>query len=226
VWGRELNGLILTFHLAGINNQNFLMQDEQTGTFWQQISGRAVSGPLAGHALRLIPSDELTFALWKSEQPSGMVLKDVAKFTAEYSPRDWDVKMKKRPAVISYAENGIADRDLMYGIQAFGESKAYPSTTVFHEKLIQDRLGSEPIILLVGPDNQSVRAFRARVPGVEPLPDFYRTNTGMIDSATGKHWNFQGCTEQKICLERIEVIADYWFDWRHYHPETTVFKLN
>jgi hypothetical protein len=69
VWGREVNGLVLTFHLAGINNQNFIMRDEQTGTYWQQISGRAISGPLAGKSLTLVPFDELTFALWKSEQP-------------------------------------------------------------------------------------------------------------------------------------------------------------
>ena len=75
---REIDGLKLTFHLAGINNQNFLMRDEETGTYWQQINGAAVSGPLAGRVLKLIPSDELTFALWKAEQPRGTVLKDVA----------------------------------------------------------------------------------------------------------------------------------------------------
>ena len=31
MWGRTVNGLTLTFHLAGINNQNFLMRDEETG---------------------------------------------------------------------------------------------------------------------------------------------------------------------------------------------------
>ncbi len=55
-------GLILSFHLAGINNQNFLMRDDQTGTFWQQISGRAISGPLAGLQLEPVYSDEVTFA--------------------------------------------------------------------------------------------------------------------------------------------------------------------
>jgi hypothetical protein len=66
VWGSEVDGLRLKFHLAGINNQNFLMRDEQTGTYWQQISGAAVSGPLAGRQLTLVPSDELTWALWKA----------------------------------------------------------------------------------------------------------------------------------------------------------------
>jgi len=44
VFQRVVNGVPLRFHLAGINNQNFLMRDEQTGTYWQQITGLAVSG--------------------------------------------------------------------------------------------------------------------------------------------------------------------------------------
>ena len=35
---RDVAGRRLTLHLAGINNQNFLMRDEETGTYWQQIS--------------------------------------------------------------------------------------------------------------------------------------------------------------------------------------------
>ncbi len=118
MWRREVDGVTLTFHLAGINNQNFLMRDEETGTYWQQISGRAVSGPLAGKTLRLIHCDELTFALWKSEEPHGTVMKDVVAFVPEYSPGDWDVRMKRAPTVISHAEPGLAARDLMLGVHA------------------------------------------------------------------------------------------------------------
>ena len=222
--GREIDGLKLTFHLAGINNQNFLMRDEETGTYWQQISGLAVSGPLAGRVLKLIPSDELTFALWKSEQPSGLVLKDVPAYASQYSPKNWDVRMKKAPTVLSYAQPGLAPRDLMLGIQAFGASRAFHYETILREKLVKDHVGSEPIILVVGPDNQSIRAFRTH-------DDFYRTQEAglffLMDSATGSKWNFQGCaTEGKAtgtCLEPVYIIKDYWFDWRHYNPTTTVY---
>ena len=222
---REIDGLKLTFHLAGINNQNFLMRDEETGTYWQQINGAAVSGPLAGRVLRLIPSDELTFALWKTEQPHGTVLKDVATYASQYSPKDWDVKMKKAPTVLSFAQSGLAPRDLMLGIQAFGASRAFPYETVLREKLLKDHVGAEPVILVVGPDNQSIRAFRTK-------SDFYRTaepgNFFLMDSATGSKWNFQGCATEGsakgTCLEHIEAIKDYWFDWRNYNPKTTVYR--
>ena len=223
-----MNGLTLTFHLAGINNQNFLMRDEETGTFWQQVSGLAVSGPLKGQSLRLISSDELTFALWTQEQPGGQVLKDVPAYVEQYAGRDWDVKMRKQPVVVTFARKGIKDRDLMYGIQAFGEARAWPAEMVLREGLVRDRLGSEPVMLVVGPDGKSVRAFRARVPGTEGSAEFYRTQEGMIDSGTGSHWNFQGCATEGsakgACLERLNMIADYWFAWRYHNPQTTLFS--
>jgi hypothetical protein len=224
VLSREIEGLKLTFHLSGINNQNFLMRDEETGTYWQQINGAAVAGPLAGRVLKLIPSDELTFALWKTEQPNGRVLADIATYASQYSPKDWDVKMKKVPTVLSFAQPGLTPRDLMLGIQAFGASRAFPYETVLREKLVKDHIGPEPIILVVGADNQSVRAFRTH-------QDFYRTQEPgqlfLMDAATGSKWNFQGCaTEGQAagkCLEPVYVIKDYWFDWRNYNPTTTVY---
>jgi hypothetical protein len=46
VWTRTLNGRELPFHLADINNQSFLMHDEETGSYWQRVTGAAIAGPL------------------------------------------------------------------------------------------------------------------------------------------------------------------------------------
>ena len=226
-----MDGLRLTFHLAGINNQNFLMRDEETGTYWQQISGAAVSGPLKGRQLTLVHSDELTLATWKSEQPRGTVLDDVPKYTSDYAKRDWDVEMKREPTVLSFPEHGLTARDLMLGIQAFGASRAFLYERVIREKLVKDHVGAEPVLLVVGPDDQSVRAFRDRIPGVGGATDFYRI-TGrsgvlLIDDSTGSEWNFQGCATsgkaKGLCLEPIPMLKDYWFDWRNYNPKTSVY---
>src|SRR3954454_17432718 len=143
----------LVFHLAGINNQNFLMRDEQTGTYWQQITGLAISGPLAGRRLTLVPAEELTYKLWTSEEPDGTVLQDVPALARNYAPQDWDVRMARAPVVISFAQTGIKARDLMLGISAFGASRAFPVPIVLEQKVIQDYVGGEPILLIVGPDN-------------------------------------------------------------------------
>ncbi len=248
MWRRETGGLVLTFHLAGINNQNFLMRDDQTGSYWQQITGAAISGPLKGRRLTFVPSDELSFALWSAEEPGGTVLKDVAKYASDYAPKNWEKDMQKEPTVLSFADpaRGLKPRTLMLGIQAFGASRAFLYDEVVREKLVLDSVGTEPVLLLVGPDQQSVRAFRDRIPGVSGAPAFYRTLDDkssqpanatwlrqaafapiMIDEATQSQWDFQGCAvsgkAKGVCLKQVQVLKDYWFDWRNYHPHTTVY---
>jgi len=235
VWSREIDGLRLTFHLAGINNQNLLMRDEETGTYWQQISGAAISGPLKGRQLTLVPSDELNFATWKSEQPAGTVLEDVPQYVSQYAQPDWDVRMQRARTVIDFPEPGLTGRSLMLGVEYAGASRAFEYEQVLAAKLAMDHVGSEPILLVVGADGESVRVFRRRIAGVNGWPDFYRVTDNsspalFIDSATGSTWNFQGCAisgpAQPACLEHINVIRDYWFDWRNYHPQTTVWRQN
>jgi hypothetical protein len=50
----------------------------------------------------------------------------------------------------------------------------------------------------------------------------------LLDTLTASQWNFRGCATsgpaQGKCLTRIPALKDYWFDWRNYHPDTTVYK--
>jgi hypothetical protein len=235
VWTREIDGQVLTFHLAGINNQNFLMRDEETGSFWQQINGKAVSGPLAGRKLTLVHCDELMFATWKAENPEGSVLQPVAKFAEDYEPKDWEGRMARAKTVVNTKDSGHPPRELMLGIAAFGASRAFPLERVLEQKVIQDELGGEPILLVVGVDGQSVRAFRRTLPQGGSSADFFRVTNPepakpalLVDSVFGSEWGFQGCAlkgkARGTCLEPVDMIKDYWFDWRKYNPRTTVYS--
>jgi hypothetical protein len=228
VWKRTAKGLVFTFHLAGINNQNFLMRDDQTGTFWQQISGRAIAGPLAGSQLEPVPSDELSFALWQSESPDGTVLKPLPKDKGDYETKDWEVHIGKARTVLNFPNSGLKSRDIVFGVSAFGASRAYPVARILSAKLIEDRLGTEAILLVLGPDGKSIRVFQARLPGQTLAPEYYSTADRFIDSETGSEWNFSGCAVQGkragSCLSAVYGLKDYWFDWRNYHPDTTIFR--
>jgi hypothetical protein len=123
---------------------------------------------------------------------------------------------------LSFAEHGLTARDLMLGIAAYGASRAFLYDRVVAEKLVKDHVGGEPVLLVVGPDDQSVRAFR-----VDGVTDFYRLASGVLmDDRTGSEWNFQGCAiagkSKGLCLEAVPMLKDYWFDWRNYHPQTSV----
>jgi hypothetical protein len=233
-----LDGRTFHFRLAGINNQNFLMTDEETGSWWQQITGKAIFGPEKGQTLEPVPSDELTFGLWKQESPAGQVLSPVAKYAGKYES-NWEPEVQKLPVVISFPGTALKSRDVVVGLESEGESRAYPLDKIIKESPIQDRFAAVPVLLVVGPDGKSVRAFVSRVNGADV--EFFRLtgdaekkeeanpgkNWTLIDSASHSEWNFQGCAvagaQNGKCLERLNPIKDYWFDWRNYHPRTTIF---
>jgi hypothetical protein len=224
VWSRVVDGKTLHFRLAGINNGNALMRDEQTSTIWQQTTGRAIFGPLKGHQLEQLHSDELSFALWRREQPRGMVLRPDPEYASLYESKQWEQHIARYGSVVDTTRTGIKPRELMIGISAPEASKAYPYQLLLNEKLIQDRVGTDRVLLIVGPDNLSVRAFLATSTFIrQPHNDAL-----MTDTETRSQWNFQGCAISGRlsghCLTPTEATKDYWFDWLNYHRATTVYK--
>jgi hypothetical protein len=275
------------FYLAGINNQNFLMRDKETGTWWQQITGKAIYGPLKGASLELVLSDELTFGEWKSEVSEGKVLAEVPKFAKEYDS-NWEPETAKYPVVISFPGTELKSRDVVVGLEMSGPGRAYPWDTLAKQSPVVDRVQGTPLLVAVGPDGKSFRVFVSRIDGkdaefflkgetegetageektetsaaaqpekpaatkpgnsadskaadakaaassanktVTPAnaPPVPRKPWILLDTATASEWNFQGCAisgpSLGRCLDRIPALKDYWFDWRNYHPNTTVYK--
>jgi len=331
VWTRTVNGKPLHFYLAGINNQNFLMRDKETGTWWQQITGKAIYGPLKGASLGLVLSDELTYGEWKSEFSDGKVLAPVPKYVKEYDPK-WEADIAKLPVVISFAGTELKSRDVVVGLEMPGPGRAYPWDTLVKQSPVVDRVNGTPLLIAVGPDGKSFRIFISRIDGkdaefflkgetegesangitseakseskgeseagtkpesktqtktktdskaatpaatkpetpsatkpaasadakaadakaagtpsdtkpadakptnakadastaTKPAPPAPQKPGILRDTATASEWNFQGCAisgpSQGKCLDRVPALKDYWFDWRNYHPDTTVYK--
>jgi hypothetical protein len=234
VWNRVLDGRTLYFRLAGINNGNALLRDEETNSIWQQSTGQAIFGPLKGRQLALVRSDELTFGLWREEQPSGLVLVPDAPYVDEYETKDWEAHIEKTHVVIDTTKSGIAPHELMLGVTLGGQGKAFPVKAILAAKLIQDQIAESPVLILVGPDQASIRVFQSRaaqqslnfvLARVATAPG----NAGIVqDLETQSMWNFQGCAiDGKLagqCLTQIDANKDYWFDWMNHHPTTAVFR--
>jgi hypothetical protein len=285
VWTRTVDGRVLHFYLAGINNQNFLMRDKETGTWWQQITGKAIYGPLKGASLELVLSDELTFGEWKSEISDGKVLAEVPKYVKEYDS-NWEPEVAKYPVPISFPGTELKSRDIVVGLQMDGPARAYPWDTLVKQSPIVDRVNGTPLLVAVGPDGKSFRVFVSRIDGKDaefflkseaegeaktetpdtkpatPAAAVARTDAAvaatspattaaktttpastpspapaaaappkpwiLLDTTTASEWNFQGCAisgpSLGKCLDRVPALKDYWFDWRNYHHDTTVYK--
>ena len=241
MWTRTVNSRVLHFYLAGINNQNFLMRDKETGSWWQQITGKAVYGPLRGASLDLVLSDELTFGEWKSEVSDGKVLAPVAKYLKKYDS-NWEADVAKLPVVISFPGTELKSRDVVVGLELDGASRAYPWDTLVKQSPVVDRVRGVPLLVAVGPDGKSFRVFKSRIDGkdaefflkgeteadMKSSPSAATKAWTVLDTTTASEWNFQGCAiagpSQGQCLDRVPALKDYWFDWRNYHPDTSIYK--
>lgn len=226
-----VDGKPLRFRLIGINNQNFLMADEETGSWWQQVTGEAVHGPLRGKRLELVFHDELTFGLWQRERPGGRVLRPDDSVPWKRFSEGWEEETATLPVVTPVKpDDPLPPRELVVGVRVGQATRAYPFTVLAQQSPVLDTLDGVPLILVVGEDGRSVRAFDRRLDG-RTLQLFARPGANplrLVDAETGSEWDFAG---QAVTgplagrrLERVYVLKDYWFDWEIYNPETSVYK--
>jgi hypothetical protein len=233
VWETTVDGRVLHFRLWGINNQNFIMRDEETGSWWQQVSGECIFGELKGRKLKPFDHDELTFATWKHEGGAGRVLRPDPKIQAadDYAPADWEKHMERVRVATTLADPNekLPARTLVVGVEAGGKSKAYPFDALARQNPVVDQVGDAPVIVLLAEDGKSVRVFDRRLEG-RALDFFLKPDTReLLDAESGSTWDFTGTatsgTRAGQRLPRVQPVKDYWFDWRKYHPDTGVYLL-
>jgi hypothetical protein len=216
--------------LWGINNQNFIMRDEQTGSWWQQVSGEAIQGPLKGRRLVAVVHDEVSFGIWKRERPGGRVLKPDPRQKDSYESANWERRMKKVRTVTPVAKSDpLAPRTVVVGVSLNGRAKAYPFPRLREESPVLDTLGGVPLVLVVGDDQKSIRVFERMLDG-RRLEFMARVGTRplrLVDAETGSGWDFSGrALDGPLAgrqLAKVKALKEYWFDWKIYQPATAVY---
>jgi len=229
VWETPSTNRNSKFHLAGINNQNFIMQDEETGSWWQQITGEAIFGSAKGQRLTSIAHDEVTFAVWKQEHPQGRVLRPDDSSPWKKFSEDWEEHTAKLPVLDALnPDTRLSPRTLILGLKMGGVAQAYPFSTIQKQSPVLDHISDTPVMIVLAEDKKSVRAFERRIDGRE-LEFFVKPESRsllLVDSETGSEWDFTGrCVNGKYKgreLKTIYSLLDYWFDWKTYNPETLI----
>jgi len=225
-----VHGETLRFRLAGINNQNFIMRDEATGSWWQQVSGEAIQGPRRGQRLEAQAWDELTFEEFRYEHPRGLVLQGEPDLTDDYADLSWEDDIAELPTVTPEdPADALKPRDLVLGLEIDGQARAYPMEALRRDGVVLDTLAGVPVVLVAGEDRRSARVFRPEIDG-ERIELFAQPDSSplrLVDAETGTSWDYTGLAVSGPLagrqLERVQALPDYWFDWKLYHPTTTLF---
>jgi Protein of unknown function (DUF3179) len=234
VFRAEVKGQRLRFEYDSMVGANEVQKDLETGSRWQQASGEAISGPLKGTRLQLYPFVRTTWKEWRRRFPGTMVLKPMPGYAERMPALSKRINEGTRlaapgtPKGALTADERLLARETVAGLEVGRESVAYPFAELRIARVVNDRVGGLPIVIVHQPSSDTTTAFEARVKG--RVLRFQAANdeaSSLVDLDTGSTWNAYGlCLEGPLKgtqLTQLIPVPEFWFAWSQFRPGTRVF---
>jgi hypothetical protein len=111
------------------------------------------------------------------------------------------------------------DKSWVVGIQLDDESKAYDWNDLKKKRIINDKIGDVPIVLVLSDDSQSFAVFQRPQERMifSVKNDTLRTKNSLYDFS-GKLLLTDSVAIP--ALKRINAYQEFWHSWKTFHPET------
>lgn len=100
---------VLEFGVSGaLYNSNVLMYDRKDKGLWSQLGMRAVSGPLTGTSLDMLPVQVTSFAAFKKSHPAAKIVSKETGHDRDYSRSPYESYFKNEGLMVPVANVGDA----------------------------------------------------------------------------------------------------------------------
>jgi Protein of unknown function (DUF3179) len=234
VFRAEANGQTLEFDPDGLVGGNEVFKDRETGSRWQQSSLEAISGPLKGTHLQLYPFLLTRWANWRKLHPDTLVLKPMPGYAERLAAKNKVINQGvfgmpgPAPKGAFGHDHRLGPRDMIVGLEADGQTKAYPMSALQQLRVVNDQVGRDPVLIVHQPASDTTTGFLAEENG-KPLR--FRAADAradrLIDAETHSTWNAYGqCLAGKLKgtrLRRLTLEPEFWFAWSEFHPKTALY---
>lgn len=218
VFEPTVNGKLENFRLVGMDHFNAMFEDQTTKSWWRQATGEAITGSLKGSALPEVQSNQLTLSKFFALYPFGKVMQPAEEVVkGNYDTLGRFEKGRSRGKLTRTDSLSWKDKSWVLGIQINGKSKAYDWIELKQTKVLNDKLGDTPIVIVMASDEQSFAVFKR-----ESDEQFTVRNDSLI-SARGKY-DFAGRGSSGNALSPVTTYQEFWHSWKQFHPETEVYK--
>jgi hypothetical protein len=233
VFRAQTKGQALEFDTAGVVGGNEVFKDRQTGTRWQQSTLEAVSGPLQGEHLELFPFLLTNWSEWHRLHPDTLVLKPLPGYADRIALKNAEIQeglsgKGAAPPGVLRQDDRLPPKAMILGLDVGGVNKAFPLTALRLVRVVNDRLGTKPVVIVHQPDSDTTTAFAARLKGRTLRFEAADAQVSeMIDLETHSRWDPYGlCISGKLRgshLDPLILEPEYWFAWSEFHPDTHIF---
>jgi uncharacterized integral membrane protein len=215
IYEPKVNGSPETFRLVGMDHFNAMFEDAHTGSWWRQVNGEAIAGPLKGTLLPELPGEQTTLEKWLERYPQSLVMQHDSTFIEEYEDLDdYDFGVERgdltRTDTLSWKE-----KSWVVGLVEGDSSRAIDWNELKRRRIINLRLGGKPVVVVLAADDQSFYAYRR--PG-----EGYLTVENDILHYGGNAYTLWGdpLTDSVPRLKKVKAYQEFWHSWRTFHPDT------
>jgi len=233
VYDRTVENRTLTFGVSGkLADDALVLYDRETETEWQQTTGTAIDGELAGERLTARPAARRTWARFTEENPDGVVLQppegmDDSAARARYDMSGY-TEYRNREEFGLYGMRGEGERrawtrddDIeakteVLGIEHGADAMGYPVPRVRAAGgVVTDTVGARAVVVIA--DDVGIRAFEN--PGFE----FEQRDGKLV--ANGATWDpVTGESDDGRQLTPVASRRLFAFAWQDAHDPDAVYS--
>ena len=222
IYSLIVNGKQETFRLVGMDHFNAMFEDATTKSWWRQSTGECIAGPLKGYKLKEFKSEQLILSAWVRIHPNTQILQPDPLFKEEFEQMDTYDKGISRGDLTKRDTTSWKNKSWVLGIQDGANAKTYDWNQLSKQRIIQDSLPNNPIVILLENDTASFHAY-SRIVNNEILI-FHKKQDSIWDVNTGSKWNYEGvCVDGKLkgnMLKSVRCYQEFLHSWEFFHPES------
>jgi hypothetical protein len=230
VYSPVVDGIPETFRLVGMDHFNAMFEDSRTKSWWRQVSGEAITGPLKGKQLDEIPSEQMTLQAWLSRHPDSFILQPDSVFNDQYKGLEKYDEGKTQGSLERRDSLSWKDKSWIVGVSLGLQARAYDWNDLQSRRVINDNLEEIPLLIALENDSATFHVWSRVVPGDTLEFAFSENFETLIDVNSGSVWDWSGhCAEgiwKGSSLKDVQSYQEYWHSWKTFHPNTSQYLLN
>ncbi len=204
------------FRLVGMDHFNAMFEDHRTKSWWRQVTGEAIAGPLKGEMLPEFPSTQTSLQSWLKLFPHTLIMQPDPAFESIYEGMSDFETGRTTGNLTIYDSTSWNRKSWIAGIVVGVNSKAYDWNQLKKKKIIHDQIGDTPILLFVTDQDRSLFGMvRNSAEQVFQIQNDTLWNGIIPYDLLGR--SLQAGVKD---LDRVNVYQEYWHSWQTFHPLT------
>jgi len=245
VFDRRLDGVVHRFGTSGnLRLSDLIMWDRETESWWQQLTGEAIVGELAGKKLTFLPAPIISWGDFKDANPGAKVLSQDTGFQRDYgrNPYVGYDRVDNPPFLFQGDLDGrLLPKERVVTVTVGDVDAAFPFSTLTQEKVVNYNVGGRDLVVFFKPGTRSALdelligmskeigatgLFDAELDGRKLT--FRADGDDFIDNETGSSWNILGAAiKGPSAAKRLTPIVhtnSFWFAVAAFKPDTRIYQ--